>query len=92
MMRRVLLILIAVIPFFTFAQKDAGSWKIYSRYTKVSQMEQTPDKIYFVSGNSLYSYDKNTQENYTYSSLNKLTENKVNKIYYNNKGKYLVIT
>ena len=81
-MRRTLLILMAIIPFFAFAQKEVGSWKIYSRYTKVSQIEQTPDKIYFVSGNSLYSYDKNTQKNYTYSSLNLLSENTINKIYY----------
>ena len=61
MIRRVLLILIALIPFFVFAQKETGEWKNYSRYTNISQMEQTPDKIYFVSGNCLYSYDKNGQ-------------------------------
>ena len=91
MIKRALFILVALIPCLTFAQRDLGEWKSYSRYTKVTQMEQTSDKIYFLSGNSLYSYDKNTNESYTYTSLNKLSDNTINSIYYNNNGKYLLI-
>ena len=91
MIKRALFILVALIPCLTFAQRDLGEWKSYSRYTKVTQMEQTSDKIYFLSGNSLYSYDKNTNESYTYSSLNKLSDNTITNIYYNNNGKYLLI-
>ena len=91
MIKRALFILVALIPCLTFAQRDLGEWKSYSRYTKVTQMEQTPDKIYYLSGNSLYSYDKNTNESYTYSSLNKLSDNTITNIYYNNNGKYLLI-
>ncbi len=92
MIKRLLLILNVLIPLITFAQATTGSWKVYSRYTKVSKMEQTPDKIYFLSGNSLYSYDKNTQQSYSYSSLNKLNDNYIKDIFYNKEGKYVVIT
>lgn len=91
MIKRALFILVALIPCLTFAQRDLGEWKSYSRYTKVTQMQQTPDKIYYLSSNSLYSYDKNTNESYTYTSLNKLSDNAISNIYYNNDGKYLLI-
>ncbi len=91
MIRKTLLILISLIPFAVEAQISSGDWKMYSRYSDISKMEQTPDKVYFVSGNSLYSYDKNTQETYNYTSRNKLNDNKISNIYYNKEGKYLVI-
>ena len=92
MIKRLLLILNVLIPLITFAQTTTGSWKVYSRYTNISKMEQTPDKVYFLSSNSLYSYDKNTQQTYSYSSLNKLNDNYIKDIYYNAEGKYIVIT
>ena len=92
MIRRIFLILIALIPLTVFAQKTTGDWKIYSRYVEVSNLEQSQDKIYYVSGNTLYSYDKNDNESYIYSSRNKLSENKVSNIYYNEEYKYLAIT
>ena len=91
-MRRILLILAVLIPFVALSQTTVGKWKTYPRYTNVTKMVQTPDKVYFVSGNSLYSYDKNTQQSYSYTSLNKLSDNNISNIYYNIKGKYLVVT
>ena len=91
MIKRIFLILLALIPFTVFAQKTTGDWKIYSRYVEVSNLEQSQDKIYYVSGNTLYSYDKINNESYIYSSRNKLNENKVSNIYYNAENKYLAI-
>ena len=91
MIKRIFLILLALIPFTVFAQKTTGDWKIYSRYVEVSNLEQSQDKIYYVSGNTLYSYDKVNNESYIYSSRNKLNENKVSNIYYNANNKYLAI-
>ena len=92
MIKRIFLILLALIPFTVFAQKTTGDWKIYSRYVEVSNLEQSQDKIYYVSGSTLYSYDKVNNESYIYSSRNKLNENKVSNIYYNANNKYLAIT
>ena len=86
MIKRIFLILIALIPFTAFAQKSAGNWKVYSRYTTITKIEQTSNKIYFVSGSTLYSYDKENDKSYIYTSGNKLSDKKVSNIYYNNNG------
>ena len=91
-MRRILLILTVLIPFVALSQKSVGKWKTYPRYTNIAKMVQTPEKVYFVSGSNLYSYDKNTQQSYNYTSLNKLNDNGIDKIYYNKGSKYLVVT
>ena len=92
MIKRVFLILIALIPLSVFAQKTVGNWNIYPRYSAISKMVQTPQKVYFLSGGNLYSYDKVTQETYNYTSCNKLHDNNVIEIYYNKEKDYLVIT
>ena len=91
-MRRILLILIILIPVVSFSQTTVGNWKTYPRYTNIEVIKQTPDKVYFVSGSSLYSYDKITQQSYSYTSLNKLSDKNISNIYYNKEDKYLLIT
>lgn len=91
-MRKILLILTILIPIVSLSQTTVGKWNTFPRYTNITEMVQTPEKVYFVSGTSLYSYDKNTQQSYSYTSLNKLNDNEINKIFYNDAGKYLVIT
>ena len=92
MKKQLFYVLISFISLTSFAQTLSGDWKIYPQYAAISQMEQTPDKVYLVSGNSLYSYDKNNLDTYIYTSRNKLNDNKVSKIYYNKDGNYFVIT
>ena len=92
MKKQLFSVLISLISLTSFAQTIGGDWKIYPRYTAITQMEQTPNKVYLVSGNNLYSYDKNNLDTYIYTSRNKLNDNKVSKIFYNREGKYLVIT
>ena len=78
-------------PFIAKAQMAVGEWNIYSIYNTIKKMEQTPEKVYFLSNDYLYSYDKDTQEIYYYSKLNKLNDNNISNIYYNKDGKYLFI-
>ena len=92
MIKQIFVILVVLISFTTYAQKAVGEWKIYPRYNEISQIVQTPEKVYLVSGNSLYSYQKNTGETYSYTSSNKLNDSKVSEIFYNKEAKYLVIT
>ena len=92
MIKKLLLILIALMPFTSKAQMAVGNWNVYPMYSSLSKMVQTPDKVYFVSGNYLYSYDKNSQETYNYTSRNKLSDNIVSNIFYNNDKKYLLVT
>ena len=91
-MKRILICLAILIPFLSSAQLPVGEWNVYSVFTTVTKMQQTPDKVYYLSGSTLYSYDKNIQETYNYSTLNKLSDKVIDDIYYNREGKYLLIT
>ena len=82
MKKQLFSVLISLISLTSFAQTIGGDWKIYPRYTAITQMEQTPNKVYLVSGNNLYSYDKNNLDTYIYTSRNKLNDNKVSKIFF----------
>ena len=93
MIKRLITILIAVVSLIsTSAQTSVGNWKVYSMFSTIKKMVQTPDKVYFISGNNLYSFDKNTQETYNYTTKNKLNDIVVNNIYYNKYNDYLVVT
>lgn len=93
MIRKVLLVLIALIPFMVKAQLAVGGWKIYSPFvtSSVSKMIETPQKLYYISEGSLYSYDKETDESFSYNSINKLNDNNITDIYYNKTNKYLFV-
>ena len=93
MIKRILFILIAFISFSTaVAQTAVGNWKVYSMFSDIRKIVQSQQKVYFLSGNYLYSFDKETQEIYNYTSQNKLNDNVVDEIYYNKNRDYLVIT
>lgn len=94
MARRILIALIALIPFLAKAQLAVGGWKIYSPFvaSSISKMIETPDKLYFTSEGSLYSYDKESEEVFSYNSINFLNDNNVSGIYYNKDNKYLLVS
>lgn len=92
MIKRIFICLAILVPFLLSAQLPVGEWNVYSVFTTVTKMLQTPDKVYYLSGSNLYSYDKNIQETYNYSTLNKLSDKVIDDIYYNREGKYLLIT
>ncbi len=58
------------------------------------QALDTPDKVYIVSEKSLtlFSYDKETEEVYSYTKSNLLNDNIISGIWYNKKNKYLLIS
>ena len=92
MLKKILIVLITLIPFISKAQVPVGDWNVYSMFSTIKKMVETPDKIYYISGTNLYSYNKDTQESYNYTPYNKLSENIVDDIFYNKEKKYLVIT
>ena len=92
MIKRIFICLAILVPFLSSAQIPVGEWNVYSVFTDVTKMLQTPDKVYYLSGSNLYSYDKKYQETYNYTTLNKLSDKVIDNIYYNREGKYLLIT
>lgn len=75
----------------SFAQA-VGDWNIFTRITgDIDQIIETPEKVYYTSGNRLFSYDKDNNETYAYTTQNKLNDTEISFITYNPTNKYLFI-
>ena len=58
MIKRLLFILIAFVSFTTaVAQTAVGNWKVYSMFSDIKKMEQSHNKVYYLSGTNLFSFD-----------------------------------
>ena len=73
------------------AQLPVGSWQQFASFATVDKLIDTPDKVFFLTCGQLYSYDKENDETYCYSSGNKLSDNDISTIYYNSDKKKLVV-
>lgn len=74
-------------------QRITGDWYMYPVFdgNDIANMIDTRDKLYYVSANRLYSYDKTGNETYSYSTRNKLNDTDVSQIYYNEDGDYMLV-
>lgn len=71
---------------------DGYGWSKLPLFSyEISSIVQTKDKVYYVSGQSLFSFDETTQETYCYDSLNKLTGENVTAIFYNDAEGFLLV-
>ena len=94
MLRRLSILICFIILSFTFAtraQLAVGDWQIYSSIGDPVKVVDTPDFVYYVSGISLFCFDKETEEFVSYNKNNKLSDIEVSDIYYNYDKRYLVI-
>lgn len=84
-----------LLPLLAAAQTAVGGWELFTPFNGVSDIIETPAKIYYLSGNpgsaSLFSYDKETDESYSYHTGNKLNDNNINFIKYNPDKHYLAV-
>lgn len=82
----ILFALLAVLPV------NAGKWGVTpcanGTYTHIVE---TPGRVYYVTNQNLFHYDKDTQETYHYSMENKLTGALVKEIHYNAADGYLLV-
>lgn len=73
------------------AQHTPGTWSVLPMSaTDFQQVVDTPDFVYYLTGNSLYSYDKANDETTFYAPGSKLSDSGVASIKYNPAGKYLL--
>ena len=77
--------------FLTRAQLAVGSWQIYSSMGDPVKVIDTGDRVYYVSGISLFCFDKETEEVESYNKNNQLNDIDVANIYYNYDKNYLVV-
>lgn len=73
------------------AQLAVGNWQIYSSIGDPVKVIDTEERVYFVSGISLFNFDKVTEEVEAYNKNNRLNDTEVSSIYYNHDKNYLVV-
>lgn len=76
-----------------FAQHAPGSWRTFPMFgTNFDRVVDTPSKVYYLTGGSLYSYDKADKETVYYSPGEMISNYGVEKMFYNPYGKYVLLT
>ncbi len=73
------------------AQLAVGSWKSFASFSTVDRVADTPDIVYYLTNGQLYSYNKNNEETYNYSTGQRLSDSNITSIYYNYDKDYLVV-
>ena len=91
MIKRFFILLVALLPLCVKAQRAVGSWEVYANFLAPEQMLETPDKVFFLSSGSLFSFDKDSEELYQYGIHNVLSEPTISKIFYNGKKDYIAL-
>lgn len=85
------LLLMAVIM-SAVAQQITGQWTIYPQIgSKIDRLIDTPAHAYYLSAGSLYSYDSEDNENYVYTTNNRLSDTGISDIFYNFDKSYLLV-
>lgn len=86
--RYIILILGIVFVSFTNATEN---WRTHLMYASVTQVAETPTKVFGLSDGALFAYDKSTQQITVYTKANGLSDSKVSSIIYSTDNQTLVI-
>ena len=74
------------------AQYSPGSWTIFPMSGEYyDYVLDTPDKFFYMTGGSLYSYDKEFDETFYYSPGSSISDSGIADIYYNTENKYVLV-
>lgn len=92
MLRKIFLLLLVVTAVFgVSAQHAPGSWKVLPMSgMDFDDVLDTPEKVYYLTGNALYAYDKEADETIYYTPGSKISDSGIQSIAYNKVGKYLL--
>ena len=94
MIKKFLILLLAVMPFVAQAQFNEGQWVTHYRFSMTSAQNviDTDSKVYYLVNNCLYCFDKTAKTTTPLSNMNSLSGSLITGIYYNYDKKYLVVT
>ncbi len=93
MLKKIILLIAAALAVCsTNAQTSVGEWNVFPMFDgSATTLIDAKTKVYYVSLNRLYSYDKESNETYSYSTQNKLSDTNITSAYYNADGQYLLV-
>lgn len=93
MIRKISLIAALFLTVIGMNAQTVGEWNLYTYFSgQIDDIVETPQKVYYTSGNRLFSFDKDYNETYSFTTQNKLNDINVTGIKYNPDGKYLIIS
>lgn len=82
----------ALCPSAPAVAQTVGEWRMFALFNQeISNIVETPGLVYYLSAKRLYSYNKDTNETYSYGINNKLNDNDIHQIYYNAAKGYLLV-
>lgn len=85
------ILLLALLVSVALNLTAAGTWRTLPLFNGTySDVVETSEKLYFVSNGGLFSYDKKSQEYYSYTYTNKLSDNLVVGLAYDPQHKFVV--
>ena len=89
--KHLLLVLLLVMAAVT---GNAGTWKKHSYYmsSKIQNVYDTGDKIYYLNSGSLFQFDKATAKTVALNRQNMLSDNQISQIYYDWENQLLFVT
>jgi hypothetical protein len=90
-MKRVIFFVFIALSLYSYAEIPVGSWRTHLSYSSVTQVAETPNRVYGVSDGGLFAYDKVEGSLDTYSKIDGLSDNKVVLIAYSPENNLLVI-
>ncbi|MCM1033261.1 MAG: hypothetical protein NC405_05835 [Odoribacter sp.] len=74
------------------AQHAPGSWRVFPMSGEFfDQVIDTSSKVYYITGGSLYSYDKEFDETVYYTPGSRISQSGIQKLYYNDINNYLMV-
>ena len=88
----IIISLLSTLALRVTAQHAVGSWEVYSNYgIDRGDIIDTKSKVYFCGGGSLFHYDKDIDETYSYNIGNGLSDVNVKALYRNYDRDYIVV-
>lgn len=91
MIKKLIILLMAVVPLCVNAQQAVGSWTFYPTFSTVEKIVETPGRVYYQSAGSLFYFDKETEESGHLSATTGLNDVDVSNIFYNPNGEYVLV-
>ena len=89
-MKRVLFFVIAAVSAATLSAQ-VGTWRTHFVYNTVTNVLQTPNKVFALADGSLYSVDRRDKSVELYSKMNGLNDTNISAVAYNEQERTLVI-
>jgi len=91
MAKRLLLILIVVIPFFGFTQDFTSQWQGHFSYLDIKDVSQGNNKLFAAAENAVFVYDTETLETSTISTVHGLSGEVISQIHYSEVYELLIV-